>query len=64
MIHNSQIKVLSENVAKLTGMMTLLANLPERVEMQGRQISRMQGGFAVVVSIAVIVGISYKLFFP
>ena len=55
---------MSENVAKLTGMMTLLANLPERVEMQGRQISRMQGGFAVVVSIAVIVGISYKLFFP
>ena len=59
----ADIKVLSENVAKITGMMKSLVGLPEKVEAQGRQISRMQGGAAVIVSLAVAVGIFYKLFF-
>ncbi len=57
------IKVLTENVAKMMGMMTNLAGLPEKVEKQGREIGRLQGGAAVIVSLAVAVGIFYKLFF-
>ena len=59
----ADIKALGENVAEITGMMTILVGLPEKVEKQGRQIGFMQGGEVAAIFALAVAGIFYKLLF-